>query len=114
MRPKFFAGVLFLTALLSADPVVHKFSLWDIGDKTRKQQLYWGWTNGFLQGRGDGADELDTCLSKMSIEQAVAMIDKYYKDHPERWSRAFGDEVLEALTVDGGPCEGKNVWVRPK
>jgi hypothetical protein len=43
-----------------------------------------GWSNGFLQSRGPGANELMNCLNGMDAEQAVAMIDKYYKEHPER------------------------------
>ena len=66
-----------------------------------------GWSNGFLQSRGPGANELMNCLNGMDAEQAVAMIDKYYKEHPERWSRPFGEEIPEALTVAGGPCQGK-------
>ena len=42
----------------------------------------------------------------LSTRQAIAMIDKQYKDHPERWSRFLGDEIIAALTVSGGPCEG--------
>jgi hypothetical protein len=40
----------------------------------------------------------------MTYEQAVAMIDKYYADHPERWNQPLAQEVVTALTVQGGPC----------
>jgi hypothetical protein len=43
----------------------------------------------------------------MPYDQAVAMIDKYYDDHPERWSNDLGDGIVQALTVAGGPCSGK-------
>jgi hypothetical protein len=28
--------------------------------------------------------KLHDCLERMGVEQAVAMIDTYYKDHPEK------------------------------
>jgi hypothetical protein len=43
----------------------------------------------------------------IDYNQAIAMIDKYYKDHPERWARDFGRELLNALTIVGGPCVGE-------
>jgi len=36
------------------------------------------------------------------------VIDKRYKDHPEKWSHPITQQLLEALTVKGGPCEGEN------
>jgi hypothetical protein len=51
---------------------------------------------------------LRTCLEGIPVDQAVAMIDKYYKDHPEKWSQVLTVEILEAVTISGGPCEGKN------
>jgi hypothetical protein len=35
------------------------------------------------------------------------MIDKYYDDHPEKWSDNLSDEIVQVLTVAGGPCSGK-------
>jgi hypothetical protein len=102
--------VLLAVSSLNADPVLHKFQLWGMSTKDQKLSLYWGWTNGFLQGRGAGAVDLANCLETMTTDQAMAMVDKHYKDHPERWSRPLGAEILIAVTVDGGPCAGKNVW----
>jgi len=105
------------------EPVLHRFGAW--GSITEKDPnyasllkpwIYFGWTNGFLQGRqpSEAAHymELHDCLERMGVEQAVAMIDKYYKDHPEKWDRALGVQMLEALTVAAGPCEGKNPFKR--
>ena len=103
--------ILLMCELLNADPVVHKFQLWGEGTQRDKVSLYWGWTNGFFQARGAPGLELATCLERLTTDQAVAMIDRRYKDHPERWSRPFGEQILEALTVAGGPCEGKNPLV---
>jgi hypothetical protein len=103
--------LLLVSVIVNADPVVHKFQIWGVATtKVEKGLLYWGWSNGFLQSRGPGAIELMTCLEGMSGEQTIAMIDKYYTGHPEKCSQAFGEEMLEAVTVQGGPCEGKNVW----
>jgi hypothetical protein len=77
-----------------------------------KLTLYTGWTNGFTYGRGEGALELANCLEEMGADQALGMIDKYYQDHPERWSQPLAGEILRALTVNGGPCQGKDIWSR--
>jgi hypothetical protein len=78
--------------------------------------MYVGWTNGYLTGASDNATTpeqkrrlrgLFDCLGQTSYPQAVAVIDKYYKDHPELWKRFLSDMIIDALTVRGGPCEGK-------
>lgn len=93
-----------------ASPVLYTFRIWEWAKTDiEKTALFWGWTNGFLQARGHGATALADCLEqKMTTDQAIAMITKYYNGHPEKWSSPFGDQILEALTVEGGPCEGKN------
>lgn len=93
---------------LGADPVLHKFQLWGTMDRVDKLNFYLGWTNGFLAARGQRGLDLANCLETLDNEQAIAMIDKQYKEHPERWSRPIGDQILQALTIEGGPCEGKN------
>jgi hypothetical protein len=109
MKLKMALLMFFVSGILFGDAVVHSFQqLWGSAPEREKVGLYWGWTNGFIQKRGDGAVEFAECLEKMTTEQAVAMVNKYYKDHPEKWARPFGEQILEALTVQGGTCEGKN------
>jgi hypothetical protein len=119
---KKFALVILLlsgSAAYATDSILVSFSAW--GDLTTADPqhaatdrgwIYIGWTNGFFQSYPSGElsryTELHGCLSKMGLVQALAMIDKYYKDHPEKWDHALGEQMLEALTVAGGPCEGKN------
>jgi hypothetical protein len=107
-----FPLLLLLTcANVSADPVVHKFEYWGSLKSGEKVIFYGGWTNGFFAARGAQGEAFSAfaiCLSDMSYEQATAMIDKYYKDHPEHWNGAIGAAIVEALTVAGAPCEGKN------
>jgi hypothetical protein len=101
--------VLLLCHSANAAAVLHKFQVWDLAKtKTEKLLFYLGWTNGFLQARGPEGAAFANCLESMESDQAVAMIDKYYADHPERWSRPLGEQLAEALTVEGGPCAGKN------
>jgi hypothetical protein len=99
---------------LHADPVVHKFQLWGTINPLEKLIFYQGWTNGFLVARGPSGVELATCLDKISGDQAIAMIDKRYKDHPERWSRPITQQMLEALTPRAGLVKGKirYRWIR--
>jgi hypothetical protein len=87
---------------------VHKFQLWGTMKPLEKLIFYQGWTNGFFAARGQIGLELATCLDKVDSDQAIAMIDKRYKDHPEKWSHPITQQLLEALTVKGGPCEGEN------
>jgi hypothetical protein len=100
---------VFLCATANADSVLHKFELWGtLRNPVEKLIFYQGWTNGFLGGRGIRGIELANCLEDLSAEQAIAMIDKRYKDRPDQWSRPIGEQIIQALTVKGGPCEGKN------
>jgi hypothetical protein len=32
------------------------------------------------------------------------MIDKYYKENPEKWGDPIGFAIMDALTLNGGPC----------
>jgi hypothetical protein len=98
-------AILLGSASLRADPVLHTFALWGRANESEKVFLYAGLMNGFLPFRG--LNKLATCLYGITTTQAVAMIDKAYKDHPERWSHSLIEEVLVALTVDGGPCQGQ-------
>ncbi len=40
------------------------------------------------------------------------MIDKYYKDNPQRWNTLLAIGIIDALTVKDGPCPDINPWVR--
>jgi hypothetical protein len=90
--------------------VEHQFRFWGVKTLTEgeKMILYWGWTNGYFQQKGVEVLPFEECLENIPVDQAVAMTDKHYKNHPERWSKFLGKEMLEALTVVGGPCEQFN------
>jgi len=109
MRATLMLTVVLACRSLTADPVLHKFELWGKATEDEKLWVYAGWTNGFFQARGQRSMSLRTCLEGISQEQAVAMVSKQYNDHPEKWSHPLGEQMLEALTVAGSPCEGKNL-----
>lgn len=99
--------VILVSAPLRAEYVFHNFVVWGQLKEVEKLFFYTGWKNGFFQGRGTARGlELAECLENIKTSQAIAMIDKTYKDHPEKWSHPFGEQVIAALTVDGGPCQG--------
>jgi hypothetical protein len=50
------------------------------------------------------------CLESVPVDQVIAMIDKYYKDNPQRWSKPLGDEIVTSLIVPDGPCAGNDPW----
>jgi hypothetical protein len=52
--------------------------------------------------------EFANCLEEISRDQAIAMIDKAYIDHPEKWSNPLGGEIVMALSFEGGPCQRMN------
>lgn len=100
---------LFALQLLDADHVLHKFQVWGaMKSEGEKLAFYYGWTNGFFHARGAHSAVFVDCLEEMTSDQAIAILDKYYTEHPEKWSRPLGEQMLEALTVKGGTCEGKN------
>jgi len=49
------------------------------------------------------------CLETMEYSQAVALIDRYYKDHPELWQQPLPEMLVQALTAPGSPCQGKTL-----
>jgi hypothetical protein len=97
-------------------PKVHKFRLWNTLGDMDKVNFLMGFTNGLLTGaaiprasENKPTQSLVACLlvdKGLSFDQAIAMIDKYYKENPEKWNILIGDAILEALTVKGGPCAG--------
>ena len=104
--------ILLIARSVTADPAVHKFELWGSeAAHADKLSLYWGWANGFFDGRGAAGLRLADCLEKISYSQAVAVIDRRYKDHPESWSRPLGEQILRSLTESDGPCPGMNPFV---
>jgi hypothetical protein len=102
------------------DAGIHFFRLWGKMDEMAKFNFYQGFTNGLGEGvkphkmhggpRTEGHILIDCLLddsSTLTTPQAIAMIDKYYQDHPEKWNLAIGGEIFEALMVKGGPCAAR-------
>lgn len=96
-------------------PTLHRFRLWNTFDSTQKLTFFAGFTNGLVTGAGikqctdnkQSGQALLECIivnKELSTDQAMAMIDKYYKENPEKWNIPIGDAIVEALTVKGGPC----------
>ena len=106
---------------LSAEnvPRTHKFQIWGtLNTDVEKIDFLMGFTNGLLASgvtvlecngnQQAHKPKLDCILfsKDLQLEQAVAMIDKYYKENPEKWSEPVGFAIIDALTVNGGPCAG--------
>ena len=91
--------------------VFFNFGTWkDVHGAGEKTYLYLGFVNGMFAGqRSPRYDALANCLEKrISRDQAIAMIDKYSADNPQRWSAPLPMGIVEALTVKDGPCPGLN------
>ena len=43
--------------------------------------------------------------NKISLREAVEMMNKYFTNHPEDWQLTMGEGITKALTVKGSPCE---------
>lgn len=110
------SGVQLSTA---SEPLVHKFELWGKWATVTKLNLYLGFTNGLVTAAMAAGVSASTerktpglkllgCLVNDSIrpsyDQAIAMIDKYYRNHPEKWNTLLGEAIIEALLVNDGPC----------
>lgn len=50
--------------------------------------------------------EQAACLltGKLESAQGIVMIDKYYRENPEKWNTPIGLAMLDAVTISGGPC----------
>lgn len=96
-----------------------QFAYWAQLDAGQKSTLLVGVYNGFYVGSATGpggacmpgqskgtAFVSSDCMRSMAIDQARAMVDKHYRDHPEQWSMHLGATILKVLTMQGGPCEG--------
>ena len=91
---------------------MHTFRLWGKVNEHEKMVLLCGITNGFFVGasggvRASGGLLTSGCQDKITVEQAVAMVDndRRYRDNPEQWDTPLGIAVIKAITVKGGPCE---------
>jgi hypothetical protein len=118
IRRTFLRAVIVLACLSSAaqkqnESILHPFKAWGLlQNDLEKLDLYMGFTNGFFSGpRSPKFIALADCIEQhMTSEQATAMIDKYYKDNPQRWGKPLGQEIIAALIVKDGPCPGKDPW----
>ena len=101
------ASLLFLVVhTLGAEPPLLKFEAWGNAAPESKVLLYVGWANGFIQFRGAIVAPFVQCIQDISIAQAVAVIDKRWRENPEKWSEPIGEQLLAALTSGAGPCKG--------
>jgi hypothetical protein len=119
---------------------VHEFSLWGEMDNAKQKLTFFiGFSNavGLAAMRFARAPDINDVTSnqdKLELidrftawlkfgqcildpsgvepNQAVAMIDKYYRDHPEKWQVIIGAAIMEALTVKGGPCPANSTAMR--
>ncbi len=106
--------VLLVAPVLAQDDklmVLHKFELWgDMRDSGEKLLFLSGFTNGLFKGPRSGEFlALASCMGSVSSQQIIAMIDKYYRNNPEQWDNPIGIGIVSAITVKGGPCEGKTL-----
>lgn len=96
-------------------PVIEKFDLWGTLTPDSKLMFYNGWANGLFTTTEDpGTLALGHCLENRSFKQIVATVDKRAADHREAFHNPIGAEIIEAVTVAGGPCEGIRVNLETK
>jgi hypothetical protein len=105
-------ALLLVCGTLVADPVLHKFELWGIGNsKAQKLSPVLGLDKRISSGKRGG---------RPGIVNVFGSYDGPIKRWPW-WINTtrniqrdghgpLGEQLLEAVTISGGPCEGKNVW----
>ena len=93
---------------------------WGVMKLPEIKSLYFsGWYAGFSMGimvaqnanrsnLKSSVTEFEKCLDAMSTKQKIAIIDKHYKETPQRWNNLLSAEILVAFGKKGGPCEGKS------
>ena len=92
---------------------IHAFQYWGTLQTPVEKMIFLnGFTNGFFAGpRTSAFLSFDECLeNNLTTVQAIAMVDKYYKENPEKWNLPLGNGIVLALIVKGGPCAGKDPW----
>src|SRR5262245_36539621 len=81
---------LSLASSVRGESVIQKFEIWGQLDEPEKGYFLMGYFNGLFEVRL--ADQFRPlrpfveCVESMSISQRSALIDKYYKNNPEKWS----------------------------
>lgn len=61
-------------------------------------------TPSYVPGSFEGIiGEASSCLTGMPYSQIVAIVDKYVKDHPEKWHHPMADTIFGALWTT---CKG--------
>jgi hypothetical protein len=90
------------------NPTLHTFKYWGLFETQTQKRIFLNrFTNGLFKApRSDAFFTLRECVEQTDMEQIIAMIDKYYKDNPEKWNLAVGAGIISAITVTGGPCSG--------
>ena len=104
-------GMFFSTAITGSCGDFRFFGDWKgIPTQDEREWVYMGFVNGFFAGnRSFAYHDLGKCIDKnISAEQAVAMIDKYSTDNPQRWNATLPTGIIESLTVKDGPCPNLN------
>jgi hypothetical protein len=91
-------------------PLIQHLDVWGTLPPDSKLIFYTGWESGlFTTTKDPGTLALGRCLEKLSFEQIVATVDKRYADHREAFKNPISTEIIKAVTVAGGPCEGIRV-----
>jgi hypothetical protein len=71
----------------SGESLIHPFKVWSLLESSvEKLDMYMGFTSGFFAGpRPPKFIAFHNCIEKnIPSSQAIAMIDKYYKENPQR------------------------------
>lgn len=91
------------------------FGSWkSIPTADEKAFTYMGFINGYFAGDRSTPmfSKFANCIDQnISATQAVAMIDKYFNDNPQRWSASLSKGIVESLTVKDGPCPNLNPYI---
>jgi hypothetical protein len=90
---------------------LRKFQIWGmLNSKVEKSSFLLGFTNGLFEGPRSAAFlSLAACMEAMQQDEAIAMVDQYYREHPEKWGVPAAYGIISAITAKGGPCEGQSL-----
>lgn len=96
--------ICFMALAVTADAYIYRFDFWKELNRSEKQIFFAGWVNGFGMGREGVSETFMACVKGVTWEQGAAMIDKRFKDKPEKWSSPLSVEIFNVFADEEGPC----------
>ncbi len=89
------------------------YERFDAGQATGPDEVYAARTMAYVAGVNDAMDGIFVCAPRSTtIAQEAAIVEKYLRDHPERWGYS-ADSLVAVALHDAFPCKPKQASMQP-